>query len=63
MRLAPQTSSPPAPPVFNRRKPGVLGSRTLRRTDKCAADPVLRCRGMVARWHAHLHGLATASLA
>ena len=43
--------------------PGVLGSRILRRTDKYASDPVPPYRGMVARWHSHLHDLATASRA
>ena len=37
--------------------PGVLGCRTLRRT----AQVRLRSNTLrVARWHAHLHGLATA---
>ena len=31
--------------------------------NKYASGPVPRCRGMVARWHDHLHDLATASRA
>jgi len=50
-------------PVLNIRNPGVLGSRTLRRTNKYASGPVPRYRGMVARWHEHLHDLAAASRA
>jgi hypothetical protein len=36
--------------------PGVLGSRTLRRTVKYASGPVPRTRG-ITRWHTHLQGL------
>jgi len=51
--------------------PGVLGSRLSRacRGEPCdvlnkyASGPVPRYRGMVARWHDHLHDLATASRA
>jgi hypothetical protein len=52
---------PPAATADMSVLPGVLGSRTLRRTDKYASGPVPRRRGMVARWHDHLHDLATAS--
>ena len=54
---------PPATTADMAVLPGVLGSRTLPRTDKYASGPVPRCRGMVARWHDHLHALATASRA
>ncbi|MEE8315681.1 MAG: hypothetical protein V3R70_03945 [Syntrophobacteria bacterium] len=41
--------------------PGVLGCRSLRRTvHRYASEPTPRYRGTVARWHAHLRGLATA---
>ena len=40
--------------------PGVLGCRTLRRTVQVRLGPIPRYRGTVARWHAHLRGLATA---
>jgi hypothetical protein len=50
-------------PVLHSRKPGILGSRTLRRTDKYASGPVPQCCGMAARWHGHLRDLATASRA
>jgi hypothetical protein len=38
--------------------PGVLGCQTLRRTVqvRLGTNPAVR----IARWHAHLHGLATA---
>ena len=39
--------------------PGVLGCRPLRRTVQ-VRKPTPRYRGTVARWHAHLRGLATA---
>ena len=39
--------------------PGVLGCRTLRRTVQ-VRKPIPRYRGTVARWQAHLRGLATA---
>ena len=38
--------------------PGVLGCRPLRRTIQ-VRKPIPRYRGTVARWHAHLRGLAT----
>jgi hypothetical protein len=49
--------------------PGVLGCsfdrlRTGSPSDvpfRYASDPIPRYRGMVARWHDHLHGLATAT--
>jgi hypothetical protein len=64
MRFAPQTIPTPCRrPVLHSRRPGVLGSRTLQRTDKYASGPVPRCRGMVAQWHDHLHDLARASRA
>ncbi|MEE8315024.1 MAG: hypothetical protein V3W07_02700 [Syntrophobacteria bacterium] len=40
--------------------PGVLGCRPLRRTVQVLLRPIPRYRGTVARWHAHLRGLATA---
>ena len=40
--------------------PGVLGCGTLRRTAQVRLGPIPRYRGTVARWHTHLHGLATA---
>ena len=40
--------------------PGVLGCRTLDVPFRYASDPIPRYRGTVARWHAHLCGLATA---
>jgi hypothetical protein len=40
--------------------PGVLGCRPLRRTVQVRLGPIPRYRGTVARWHNHLHGLATA---
>ncbi len=40
--------------------PGVLGCRPLRRTVQVRLGPIPRYRGTVARWHAHLCGLATA---
>ncbi|MDH3556514.1 MAG: hypothetical protein OEV18_15090 [Deltaproteobacteria bacterium] len=48
--------------------PGVLGCSfdRLRTGSPCdvpfryASEPIPRSRGTVARWHAHLHGLATA---
>jgi hypothetical protein len=40
--------------------PGVLGCRTLQRTVKVRLGTIPRYRGTVARWHAHLRGLATA---
>ncbi|MEE9527973.1 MAG: hypothetical protein V3W07_09935 [Syntrophobacteria bacterium] len=39
---------------------GVLGCRPLRRTVQVRLGPIPRYRGTVARWHTHLHGLATA---
>jgi hypothetical protein len=39
--------------------PGVLGCRSLRRTVQVRLGPIPRYRGTVARWHAHLRGLAT----
>ena len=54
---------PPAATAYLAVLPDVLGSRTLRRTHKYASGPVPRCRGMVARWHGHLHNLAAASRA
>ena len=42
------------------RKPGVLGCRTLRRTVQVRLGSNPAARGTVARWHNHLHGLATA---
>ena len=39
--------------------PGVLGCRLLRRTVQVRLGPIPRYRGTVARWHAHLRGLAT----
>ena len=38
--------------------PGVLGCRPLRRTVQVRLGPIPRYRGTVARWHAHLRGLA-----
>ncbi|MDH3559100.1 MAG: hypothetical protein OES18_24940 [Deltaproteobacteria bacterium] len=40
--------------------PGVLGCRPLRRTVQVRLGRIPRYRGTVARWHAHLSGLATA---
>ncbi len=48
--------------------PGVLGCSfdyaqdrlSLRRTIQVCLGPIPRYRGTVARWHAHLRGLATA---
>ena len=40
--------------------PGVLGCRLLRRTVQVRLGPIPRYRGTIARWHAHLPGLATA---
>ena len=40
--------------------PGVLGCRPLRCTVQVRLGPIPRYRGTVARWHAHLLGLATA---
>ncbi|MEE9526951.1 MAG: hypothetical protein V3W07_04735 [Syntrophobacteria bacterium] len=40
--------------------PGVLGCRPLRRTIQVRLGAIPRYRGTVARWHAHLRGLATA---
>ena len=40
--------------------PGVLGCRPLLRTVQVRLGPIPRYRWTVARWHAHLHGLATA---
>jgi hypothetical protein len=40
--------------------PGVLGCRPLRRTVQVRLGPIPRYRGTVARWRAHLRGLATA---
>jgi len=64
-------SLPPAPPRFAQPEAGHLrpfrrqapDKVTLRRTNKYASGPVPRCRGMVARWHDHLHNLATVSRA
>ncbi|MEE9528232.1 MAG: hypothetical protein V3W07_11260 [Syntrophobacteria bacterium] len=39
---------------------GVLGCRPLRRTVQVRLGPIPRYRGTVARWQAHLRGLATA---
>ena len=51
MRFAPQTIPAPGAALFR-----TAGSRA-------ASGPVPQCRGMVARWHGHLHDLATASRA
>ena len=40
--------------------PGVLGCRTLRRTVQVRLGTNPAVRGTVARWHTHLHALATA---
>ncbi|MEE8622208.1 MAG: hypothetical protein V3T37_09175 [Syntrophobacteria bacterium] len=40
--------------------PGVLGCRHLRRTVQVRLGTNPAVRGMVARWHAHFRGLATA---
>ncbi len=40
--------------------PGVLGCRLLRRTVQLRLGSNPAVRGTVARWHAHLCGLATA---
>jgi len=40
--------------------PGVLGCRSLRRTVQVRLGTNPAVRGTVARWHAPLHGLATA---
>jgi hypothetical protein len=40
--------------------PGVLGCRSLRRTVQVRLGINPAVRGTVARWHAHLRGLATA---
>ncbi len=39
--------------------PGVLGCRSLRRTVQVRLGTNPAVRGTVARWHAHLRGLAT----
>jgi hypothetical protein len=71
MRFVSQITLPPASPRLGSRPSGrprvflrqAQDKLTLRRTDKYASGPVPRYRGMVARWHSHLHDLATASRA